>query len=133
MKKADDISSLLDDLVGTGEITNKPDKVNSYNSINSYNNSSNSYNSDINSITVSSLQGEEVEKLAKQIAEELEDPHSVDYYKILASKYPHEKLLEAVDITNKAELKGSLRTSKFHYFRGILNNWGFQTKFKKSP
>lgn len=69
--------------------------------------------------------------IANRLARELDDLKSEYYYFLLASHNEAQRLLEALSCTQTAAREGKIRTKKAIYFIGILNIWGFVTKFKK--
>jgi len=68
--------------------------------------------------------------LAKKLAKDLDDNHSLDYYKILTREHNPEPLLEALSYTLDAARQNKIKAPKWAYFKGILRNKGFKTKFK---
>lgn len=69
------------------------------------------------------------EGIALMLAEGLDDLKSLSWYKLLAKEHNHSKLLEVMAIVNLAHREGKIRTSKVHYFRGILGKIGYKVKF----
>lgn len=93
----------------------------------------------VNDYSISSIIGKTLkdanltnETIAKELATQLEDPHSLRYYQLLANENRPEKLLEALSYVKYASSQGNIRTKKATYFMGILKKWGIQTKFAQT-
>lgn len=71
------------------------------------------------------------EYVANRLAVGLDDLKSEYYFLLLAKKYDPQRLLEALSCVKAADKQGVIRTKKAIYFIGILNRWGFTTKFRK--
>jgi hypothetical protein len=70
--------------------------------------------------------------LAHQIAKELNDEQSINYYYMLADHVHHKHLIRALQDTNRiARQKYSNKIfNRAAYFVGILRNRGIQTRFR---
>lgn len=71
------------------------------------------------------------EYIADKLSRELSDEKSKGYYLLLAKNTSADILFEALSFTKLAYSEGTIRSTKWAYFRGILSRKGIQTIFKK--
>lgn len=63
------------------------------------------------------------------LAKELDDEKSLAWYKLLIKEHNTSKLFEALSYVLLASREGKIKTTKAHYFRGILIRWSYKVKF----
>lgn len=67
--------------------------------------------------------------LASHLAKKLEDPDSIEYYRLLVNKIGSREILSALDATMAFNRKNKI-FNKGAYFLGILRKRGFPVKFR---
>ncbi len=77
------------------------------------------------------LQEENLDSEGKALlfAQELDDKKSLAWYKLLIREHDNTKLFEALSYVKHAYREGKIKTTRAHYFRGILIRWKFKVKF----